>query len=67
MMTRMHCDGHDAIIEFDERANVFHGEIIDLPDVITFQASSASDLNNFLLNPLKIILHFVPKLAESAD
>jgi predicted HicB family RNase H-like nuclease len=63
----MHCDGHDAIIEFDERANVFHGEIIDLRDVITFQASSASDLRQAFAESLEDYFAFCAKLAESAD
>jgi len=31
--------GHEAHIEFDDEANVFHGEVIGLLDVITFQST----------------------------
>lgn len=66
-MTRMHYDGYEATTEFDEHANVFHGEVINLRDVITFQASSASDLRQAFTESLEDYLAFCAKLAEDAD
>jgi len=34
--------GYEAVVTFDEDAKIFHGEIINIKDVITFQ-SLASD------------------------
>ena len=31
-------------VEFDDEANIFHGEVINLRDVITFEADSVSEL-----------------------
>ena len=36
--------GYQARVELDEEAGVFHGEVIDTRDVITFQGSSVKDL-----------------------
>ena len=36
--------GYVAHIEFDNEANLFHGEVIAMRDVITFQGQSASEL-----------------------
>ena len=32
--------GYNGKVEFDEEAGIFHGEIVDLRDVITFQGKS---------------------------
>lgn len=36
--------GYTAYIEFDEDAGIFHGEVIDTKDVITFQGTSVTEL-----------------------
>ena len=36
--------GYQAIVELQEEAGVFHGEVIDTRDVITFQGSSVPEL-----------------------
>ena len=36
--------GYTAKVEFDEDAKIFHGEVIDLSDVITFQSENAGEL-----------------------
>lgn len=43
-MTMMHYKGYEALVEFDEEAELFHGEVLNLRDVITFQGSSAAEL-----------------------
>jgi len=35
-MTTMTYKSYEAIVEFDEDADIFHGEVINLRDVITF-------------------------------
>jgi predicted HicB family RNase H-like nuclease len=32
--------GYEALVEFDEEARVFHGEVLGIRDAITFQADS---------------------------
>lgn len=43
-MTRMTYGGYEAVVEYDEDAEVFHGEVMNLRDVITFQGRSVDDL-----------------------
>jgi predicted HicB family RNase H-like nuclease len=42
--TMMTCKRHEAAVEYDENAEIFHGEVINLRDVITFQGKSVSEL-----------------------
>jgi len=36
--------GYLARVEFDDEANIFHGEFINTRDVITFQGQTVSEL-----------------------
>jgi predicted HicB family RNase H-like nuclease len=40
----MEYKGYFGKVEFDEAANVFHGEIINLRDVITFEGQTVEEL-----------------------
>ena len=43
-MTTMHYKGYEASVDFDEEAEIFHGEVLNLRDVVTFQGSTAAEL-----------------------
>jgi predicted HicB family RNase H-like nuclease len=43
-MTTMTHDGYVAIVELDEEAGLFHGEIINTRDVLTFQGRTLDEL-----------------------
>lgn len=36
--------GYTAFVEFDSEAKVFHGEVVDLGDIVIFQSSDAEKL-----------------------
>lgn len=36
--------GYEGIITFDDDAKIFHGEVIGIKDVITFQGTSVAEL-----------------------
>jgi len=36
--------GYRAVVRFDDDAGIFHGEVIDTRDVITFQGASVAEL-----------------------
>lgn len=40
----MHYKGYKGVGLFDQEANCFHGEVIDINDVITFKATSIEEL-----------------------
>jgi predicted HicB family RNase H-like nuclease len=59
---RMRYDGYEAAVAFDEDAALFHGEVLHLRDVITFQgrtleeaemafAESVEDYKDFCKRP----------------
>ncbi len=41
----MEYKGYRAVVTFDYEAGVFHGEVIDTRDVITFEGDSVEQLN----------------------
>jgi predicted HicB family RNase H-like nuclease len=43
-MTTMTYKSYEAIVEVDEDADIFHGEVINLRDVITFHGRSVDEL-----------------------
>ena len=43
-MTTMTYKDYEAVVDFDDEAEVFHGEVINLRDVITFQGESVTEL-----------------------
>jgi predicted HicB family RNase H-like nuclease len=43
-MTTMTHDGYVATVELDEEAGLFHGEVINTRDVLTFQGRTLSEL-----------------------
>jgi len=36
--------GYTGHVEFDDEARLFHGEVIDLRDVVTFQGTGVEEL-----------------------
>jgi predicted HicB family RNase H-like nuclease len=43
-MNTMSYEGYSALVEYDEDAELFHGEVMNLRDVITFQGQSVPEL-----------------------
>jgi predicted HicB family RNase H-like nuclease len=66
-MTIMHYKGYEAIIEFDENADIFHGEIVNLRDVITFQGASASALKKAFSESVEDYLDFCKERGEEPE
>ena len=52
-MTTLTYQGHQATITYDANANLFHGEIVNLRDVVTFQAMSEADLPKALADSVE--------------
>lgn len=66
-MTMMHYKGYEAVIEFDEEADIFHGEVINLRDVITFQGSSALELKQAFADSIEDYLAFCAERGEEPE
>ena len=48
----MEYKGYTGIVEFDDDAEIFHGEIANLRDVITFQGRSADELRQAFVDSI---------------
>lgn len=63
----MHYKGYEATVEFDEDAEIFHGEVLNLRDVITFQASTARDLKQAFADSVEDYLDFCRSRGEEPE
>ncbi|MGN8020108.1 type II toxin-antitoxin system HicB family antitoxin [Phyllobacterium sp. 22229] len=66
-MSTMHYKGYEAVIEYDEDASLFHGEVINLRDVLTFQGTSAAELKQALAGSIEDYLAFCAERGEEPE
>lgn len=66
-MNALSYKGYEAIITFDEEAEIFHGEVINLRDVITFQGASVAELKQALQDSVEDYLEFCASRGEAPD
>ncbi|MGD0362187.1 MAG: type II toxin-antitoxin system HicB family antitoxin [Bryobacteraceae bacterium] len=59
--------GYQARVELDEDAGVFHGEVIDTRDVITFQGSSVDQLKQAFEDSVDDYLEFCASRGEDPE
>jgi predicted HicB family RNase H-like nuclease len=59
--------GYIGVIEYDDEAGIFHGEVINLRDVITFQGSCVEDLKESLKDSIEDYLEFCSERGEEPD
>lgn len=55
----MEYKGYFAKVEFDDEADIFHGEIINLRDVVTFQGQTVEQLHKAFRDSIDDYLEFV--------
>jgi len=63
----MEYKGYYAKVEFDDEANIFHGEVINLRDVITFEGATVDQLRNAFQDSVDDYLEFCAKRGEEPD
>ena len=59
--------GYQARVDLDENAGVFHGEVINTRDVITFQGSSVDQLKQALEDSVDDYLEFCASRGEEPE
>jgi predicted HicB family RNase H-like nuclease len=59
--------GYHGKVAFDDEAGLFHGEVIDLRDVITFQGKSVSELEHAFQESVEDYLDFCRQRGEAPD
>ncbi len=59
--------GYEGSITFDEDAEIFHGEVINTKDVITFQGQSVKELKKAFKDSIDDYLDFCQKKGEKPE
>jgi len=59
--------GYHGKVEFDDEAGLFHGEVVDLRDVITFQGKSVDELHQAFRDSIDDYLEFCQERGEEPD
>jgi predicted HicB family RNase H-like nuclease len=63
----MEYKGYFAKVEFDDEDNIFHGEIINLRDIITFEGETVDELRTALVDSVEDYLAFCKERGEEPD
>ena len=63
----MEYKGYLARTEFDDDANIFHGEVVNIRDVITFQGKSVDELRQAFEDSVEDYLAFCAERGEEPD
>lgn len=58
---------YEAVLEFDDEAEIFHGEVINIRDVITFQGSSVEEIKQAFRDSVDDYLEFCKERGEEPD
>ena len=59
--------GYIGNVVFDDDANIFHGEVINLRDVVTFQGASVAQLRKAFRDSVDDYLEFCAERGESPE
>lgn len=60
-MKLMH-KGYVAVVEFDEENELFHGDVVGVDDVITFEAATVPELRQAFADSVNDYLEFCKEL-----
>ena len=59
--------GYEAVVSFDYEAEIFHGEVINTKDVITFQGKAVAELKKAFHESVEDYLSFCKKRGEAPE
>ena len=63
----MEYKGYLSHVEFDDEADIFHGEVINIRDVITFQGKSVDELRKAFEDSVEDYLAFCAERREEPE
>jgi predicted HicB family RNase H-like nuclease len=63
----MEYKGYAAKVEFDDEAEIFHGEVIGIKDVVTFQEKTAKEIKKAFRESVDDYLAFCKDRGEAPD
>jgi predicted HicB family RNase H-like nuclease len=58
----MEYKGYMGKVEFDDEAGIFHGEVINTRDVVTFRVESVKELKKAFRDSVDAGYFFVPRI-----
>ncbi len=59
--------GYEAVVKFDEGVRIFHGDVINTRDVITFQGASVDELEEAFKDSIDDYLEFCAWRGEQPE
>ncbi len=59
--------GYIGAVKFDDEALIFHGDVINTRDVITFQGTTAEELKQAFIDSVEDYLEFCSERGESPE
>lgn len=59
--------GYSGSVRFDDEASIFHGEVIGLRDVVTFQGTTVDELKQSFQDSIDDYLEFCESRGEESD
>lgn len=63
----MEYKGYIGHVEFDDEAEIFHGEVINTRDVITFQGKSVDEIKQAFRESVEDYLEYCAKLGQEPE
>ena len=67
MATTVKYKDYIATVEYDDDANLFHGEVTDMRDVVTFQGRSVTELKKAFRESIEHYIEFCAKRGEEPE
>lgn len=59
--------GYSGLVKFDSDADIFHGEVVGLRDVVTFQGTTVEELKEAFRESVDDYLEFCEQRGEQPD
>jgi predicted HicB family RNase H-like nuclease len=59
--------GYIGAVVFDDEAEIFHGEVLGLRDVVTFQGSTPQEIKQEFINSVEDYLEFCAERGEKPE
>jgi predicted HicB family RNase H-like nuclease len=59
--------GYIGVVNYDDEAEIFHGEVINTRDVITFQGTCVEEIKQALIDSVDDYLEFCKERGEKPD
>ncbi len=59
--------GYSGHVEFDDEARLFHGEVLDLRDVVTFQGKSVDEIEQAFRDSIDDYFKFCEEHSAETD